>query len=100
MKKIYVLVIALAMAAAMAATPSGSGQGSSSSAVGIKNEATNAPFRDGLYLGGLTAKAGDAPHVAVGRWSKNQDRISFAEGYRLGYTNSLAVSTAAVTSVR
>jgi len=42
-------------------------------------------FRDGLYLGKLAAESGQPPRPAIGRWSTEQDRAMFAEGYRRGY---------------
>jgi hypothetical protein len=51
-------------------------------------QATNGPFRDGLYLGKLDANRGNIPHVAVGRWAAPLDRTSFADGYRMGYVSS------------
>jgi hypothetical protein len=55
-----------------------------------KNVSTNsqvgsAAFRDGLYLGKLDSEHGNTPHVAVGRWSRANDRVSFAEGYTQAY---------------
>jgi hypothetical protein len=47
-------------------------------------------FRDGLYLGKLTAESGQPLHPAIGRWSTEQDRARFTAGYRLGYSDSLA----------
>ena len=46
-------------------------------------------FRDGLYLGKLTAQNREPMRVDVGRWSTEQDRESFASGYRLGYQEGL-----------
>jgi uncharacterized protein with FMN-binding domain len=48
---------------------------------GVVNRATNAAFRDGLYVGKLDAARGNAIHVAVGRWSTKEGRSAFAEGY-------------------
>lgn len=47
-------------------------------------------FRDGLYLGKLAAESGLPLNPAVGRWSTDQDRATFSEGYRRGYNQSLA----------
>lgn len=58
------------------------------------HQATDGAFRDGLYQGGLAAKHGNEPHIAVGRWATDQDRASFAAGYRQGYAESLAVRVA------
>jgi hypothetical protein len=47
-------------------------------------------FRDGLYLGKLAAESGQPLSPSVGRWSTDQDRATFSEGYRRGYNESLA----------
>ena len=49
--------------------------------IGVLNHATNAPFRDGLYVGKLDAARGNVIHLAVGRWSTKDDRTAYAEGY-------------------
>jgi hypothetical protein len=52
--------------------------------------ASDGAFRDGLYLGKLAAESGQAPRMALGRWSTDQDHSMFAAGYRRGYSESLA----------
>ncbi len=52
-------------------------------------QAGNAAFRDGLYLGKLSAKQGMTPHISSGRWSSEADRTAFAQGYRAGYQSSM-----------
>jgi len=47
--------------------------------------ATDGAFRDGFFVGRLTAERGQAPHPPVGRWSSAKDRASFLAGYRRGY---------------
>lgn len=42
-------------------------------------------FRDGLYLGRLTAQQGRPARPPIGRWSNTSDRTSFLAGYRRGY---------------
>jgi hypothetical protein len=49
------------------------------------SQASNGAFRDGLYLGKLAAEGGDQYRIAVGRWSRTDDRASFASGYDQGY---------------
>jgi hypothetical protein len=63
---------------------------SGSSKITSSNQALNGAFRDGLYLGTLTAKHGEEPHIAAGRWARSEDRQSFAEGYLSGYNGTLA----------
>src|SRR3981081_4713169 len=58
-------------------------------------EISSAAFRDGSYLGKLAAGRGDAPHMAVGRWAKNADRILFATGYSEAYSENLTANAVA-----
>jgi len=51
---------------------------------------TDGAFRDGLYLGKLAAESKRQAPPAIGRWSTEQDRAMFAEGYRRGYSEQLA----------
>jgi hypothetical protein len=62
--------------------------------------ATNAAFRDGLFLGTLTAKRGGDYHAATGRWATEEDRASFTAGYRQGYTDRLAVRSSVGNGLR
>jgi hypothetical protein len=57
--------------------------------------AADGAFRDGLYLGKLTAQQGQSPHPAVGRWSTEQDRSMFTAGYQRGYNESLSSTRSA-----
>ena len=61
---------------------------------------TDGAFRDGLYLGRLAAESGREPHVAVGRWSRAEDRSSFTAGYQRGYSEFLASRAALDNRVR
>jgi len=56
--------------------------------------ASDGAFRDGLYLGKLAAESGQAPRLAIGRWSADQDRSMFAAGYRRGYSESVTSAAA------
>jgi hypothetical protein len=47
--------------------------------------ATDAAYRDGLFLGQFDANRGRARHMCVGRWSADVDRDSFVAGYKAGY---------------
>jgi hypothetical protein len=47
--------------------------------------ATDGAYRDGLYIGRLVAERGLPPRPPTGRWSKGEDRKSFAAGYWLAY---------------
>jgi hypothetical protein len=47
--------------------------------------ATDAAYRDGLFLGQLDATQGRPAHISIGRWSSGEDRESFTAGYKAGY---------------
>jgi len=53
-------------------------------------QAANASFRDGRYLGELAARRGEQPHLSIGRWASSEDRTSFAAGYVEGYRQGRA----------
>jgi hypothetical protein len=65
-----------------------------------RTHATNGAFRDGLFLGTQAAKRGAGLHIASGRRPTDQDRDSFAEGYRRGYAESSAIEASAVNRLR
>ena len=46
---------------------------------------SNGAFRDGLYLGRLTAQRGGQLHIANGRWATAVDRGLFTAGFQQGY---------------
>ena len=62
-------------------------------------QATNGSFRDGLYIGRLTAKQGRPNQPPVGRWSNKSDRDSFLAGYRQAY-QAASVSGVSATARR
>jgi hypothetical protein len=51
---------------------------------------TEAAFRDGLYEGRLDAEQCRPVHVTSGRWSRQEDRALFSDGYQLAYQRILA----------
>jgi hypothetical protein len=53
-------------------------------------QATNAAFRDGLFLGQRDAKEGRQHQPTTSRWTAEADRRDFAAGYRLGYAKITA----------
>ncbi|GEM_PF-4612861 len=59
-------------------------------------ERTDAPFRDGKYLGKLAAENGENAHIAAGRWSKPEERQAFTTGYLQGYEGVVGVKTHAL----
>ncbi len=56
-------------------------------------EATNAPFRDGLFQGRLDANRGRGAHISIGRWSRPADRASFEGGYRKAFAENISART-------
>jgi len=52
--------------------------------------ALDGAFRDGLYIGQLTARSGRPERPPVGRWSDDSDRASFLAGYERGYGGALS----------
>jgi hypothetical protein len=48
--------------------------------------AVDGAYRDGLYLGKLTAESGRQSRPPIGRWSTEMDRASFRAGYERGYS--------------
>lgn len=57
--------------------------------------ALDGAYRDGLYLGRLTAATGQPLRPTIGRWSSDKDRASFEAGYRSGYNDALASAVTA-----
>jgi hypothetical protein len=55
------------------------------------NQSNNAAFRDGLYLGKFAAEGGNQYRIAVGRWSRTDDRTNFASGYDRGYKGQVVL---------
>jgi hypothetical protein len=100
MKKLYLCASALALCVGAAAMrPSGrlytssslGGNGAEKNRVGSEtSRLTSGAYRDGLYLGRLTAQRGRPHHVASGRWATADDRALFTAGYDQGYQESAA----------
>ncbi len=49
-------------------------------------QATSAAYRDGLFEGRLARERGSKAHIAVGRWSSDDDRAAFSEAYEHAYS--------------
>jgi hypothetical protein len=64
----------------------------SQNASSLAGSASGAAFRDGLYLGKLDSEIGAPHHLAVGRWSNDEDRVSFAEGYNQSYEDAFSAN--------
>ena len=87
----FTIVIALCLGAAVGMSQSGrESNGWQGSSIRTAH-ATSAPYRDGLYLGRLTAAAGGAPHISTGRWTTEADRASFKAGFQQGYDAGLVL---------
>jgi hypothetical protein len=50
---------------------------------------TNAAYRDGLFVGRLTAEDGGPHRVSTGRWANREDQSNYAKGYEQAYQESL-----------
>jgi hypothetical protein len=90
------IVIGLSATATLAISPRAVKPGTAAEAL----FANDGAFRDGLYLGKLTAKGGQPLRPAIGRWSTDQDRAMFTAGYRRGYNESLTSTEASAGHAR
>lgn len=52
---------------------------------GQSRQSASGPYRDGFYLGKLSASRGDHFQVAAGRWATKAHREAFNAGYGDGY---------------
>jgi hypothetical protein len=64
-----------------------------------QNRATNAAFRDGLFVGRYDAKNSNDLHISVGRWSQAADRELFEAGYRKAYGDTRNARTSTGDSI-
>ncbi len=80
---------ALAMAVCLGTTAVLTNSGSSARPRPAASMDGDGAFRDGLYVGRLAGESGRPMRPAIGRWSREEDRASFAAGYRRGYGESL-----------
>jgi len=83
----YTLAIAVCLGTTVLLTNHGASRQEQSSEAAL---AADGAFRDGLYVGRLSAEGGRSLHPPIGRWSNERDRASFTAGYRLGYNDFLA----------
>ena len=79
LKAVSVLIVCLAVAIAIVKADHPQAQRAN------QDFATDGGFRDGLYLGRLTAKQGRPNQPPIGRWSAKHDRDSFLAGYLQAY---------------
>jgi len=82
MKKVFAIVLGLVICAGASTLITGVRSNRRSADI---NQATDAAYRDGLFLGQFDANQGRTRHVCVGRWSTASDRNSFIAGYEAGY---------------
>ena len=90
MNKLSAYALAFAVCAGTTAAALAQHNFSRSNASPDATLALDGAYRDGLYLGGLTAGGGRPLHPPVGRWSNEKDRAAFDAGYRRGYNDVLA----------
>jgi hypothetical protein len=101
MKKLSLYVFGIALTLGVAAVLlTGVATSTNHSASAKTNQATNAAFRDGLYVGKLHAAQGNRPHLGSGRWSADLDRRAYIAGYQKGYNQVLQSPAGRIFSPR
>ena len=90
MKSVLFLTPAIALGLAVMSGFHGSRQHNPANADDNISQITDGAFRDGLFLGKLTAERGAESHISVGRWATVEERASFTAGYQRGYNEFLA----------
>jgi len=85
MEKVFTYALALAVCAGTTALLANSGRSARHAQTPDAQMSSDGAFRDGLYVGRLTAEGGRPLRPPIGRWSNEQDRASFVAGYRRGY---------------
>jgi hypothetical protein len=90
MKSLFLLGVGIALGMGTASMLPPVHQNHFAGSIPTVEQNNDGAFRDGFFLGRLTAEAGAAPYIAIGRWSTAQDRASFTAGYRQGYSEVLA----------
>jgi hypothetical protein len=90
MDKLFTFALVIAVSLGTTAMLANSGRSGRQDQTADVHLASDGAFRDGLYVGRLSAEGGRALRPPVGRWSGEQDRASFVAGYQRGYNDSLA----------
>jgi hypothetical protein len=85
MKRVLAIVLGLVICAGASSMITGVRSSRGSANI---NQATDAAYRDGLFLGQFDANQGRTRHICVGRWSTASDRNSFVAGYEAGFAKS------------
>ena len=88
MEKLITSALAIAVCLGTTAMLANSGQRPSPTQIAEAQMATDGAYRDGLYLGKLTAKSGLRLLPPTGRWATERDRASFLAGYRRGFNGA------------
>ena len=98
MDKLFTYALAIALCLGTTALLTNNGRAARHEQSADTTLAIDGAFRDGLYVGRLAAEGGRSLHPPIGRWSNEQDRASFATGYRRGYNDFLASAATGGTS--
>lgn len=94
MKKLLTYAVATAVCLGTSALLANSGIALQKHQAPHAEAAGDGAFRDGLYLGRLSAESGRPFHAPMARWSTEKDRASFVAGYRSGYQGAVAIAAA------
>lgn len=94
MKRIFLLGLMIVILAVVSTVWSGVSATTGQSRKPDSTHATDAAYRDGLFLGKFDAQSGRVRRVCVGRWSAETDRAAFASGYKDGYARADAGNAA------
>ena len=89
MEKLFTYALAVAVGLGTTAVLANSRRGQRQDSSVEQQLASDGAFRDGLYVGKLTAESGRPSHPLTGRWSSEKDRASFRAGYPRGYGDFL-----------
>jgi hypothetical protein len=65
-----------------------------------QSRATDGAYRDGLYQGRLDAQEYRVVHITNGRWTRQEDRSSYIQGYKQAYATVSAMRGKYDRSVR
>lgn len=84
MKRLLVVGLAIGCMGTSGVLFQGVRANSRTNSIEVQN-ANDAAFRDGLYVGKLARAAGKPTRPPVGRWSTAQDRASFLRGYQQAF---------------
>lgn len=90
MKKFFILGLTIVILAVVSSVWSGVSAQTHQSSKTEAIRATDAAYRDGLFLGGFDARSGRVHPACVGRWSTRTDRTAFSSGYADGYAQAVA----------